>query len=89
MFELSDRWIDKNGRLIESHKLSHPKLATKQTLFTDMFNTEVFDSYNDMGYFYLSNTAHVDKVRNIRFMTREQLEDLFKKEINLLMIIFV
>ena len=54
-----------------------------------MFNTEVFDSYNDMGYFYLSNTATVDKVRNIRFMTREQLENLFKREINLLMIIFV
>lgn len=79
MFDLYDMWIDRNGYLIDSDKLSRAELATKQALFTQMFNKDVFDSYNDMGYFYLSNTATVDKVRRIRFMTREQLYELFKK----------
>lgn len=37
-----------------------------------MFSREVFDEYNDMGFYYLSNAYKVmqKKVRNITFMTR-------------------
>ncbi len=40
-----------------------------------MFNMDVFNSYNDMGFYYLSNAFKVvqKKTRNITFMTREQL----------------
>ncbi len=71
MFDLLDMWIYRDGRLVQPHKLKRPlELAVKQTLFTSMFNKDVFDEYNDMGYFYLSNTATVDKVRRITFMTK-------------------
>lgn len=79
MFDLSDMWINRSGYLIDSEKLSRQELAVKQALFTTMFNKDVFDTYNDMGYFYLSNTSTFDQVRKIRFMTREQLYELFNK----------
>lgn len=56
-----------------------------------MFNTEVFETYNDMGYYYLSNSYKEVKkeVRKITFMTREDLVREFNKHPNLLMVIFV
>lgn len=61
----------------------------KQLLFTRMFSEEVFDSFNDMGYFYLSNKATFDAKRNIKFTTKEALEEIYRKDQNLLMIVFV
>lgn len=54
-----------------------------------MFSEEVFDTYNDMGYYYLSNKATFDEKRNIKFMTKEALQDHYNKNPNLLMIVFV
>ena len=72
MHNLLDRWILPNGYLVDSEMLYDKiRLGRKQVLFTRMFNQEVFDAYNDMGYYYLSNSAHVDHVRRITFMTRE------------------
>ena len=64
-------------------------MGRKQILFTRMFTQEVFDTYNDMGYYYLSNSARVDSVRKITFMTREALSKEFSDKPNLLMIVFV
>lgn len=38
-----------------------------------MFNKDVFDAFNDMRYFYLSNKANIDKKRNILFRNKEEL----------------
>jgi hypothetical protein len=65
------------------------RLKRKQDIFTSMFNYKVFDTYNDMKYYYLSNKANIDKNRNIYFRTKEQLLDIYKEFINELMIIFV
>lgn len=71
MHNLLDRWILPNGYLVDSEQLNDKiKLGKKQVLFTRMFSQEVFDTYNDMGYFYLSNSARVDSVRRITFMTK-------------------
>lgn len=80
MFDLLDIWINKKGYLIESEKLKRQELAVKQSVFVDMFNTKVFDTYNDMAYFYLSNTAEKLKVKGARyitFMTKEGLIDFY------------
>ena len=47
------------------------RLRRKQDVFATMFNKDVFDAYNDMKYFYLSNKATMDKARNIYFRTKE------------------
>ena len=54
-----------------------------------MFNKYVFDEWNDMRYFYLSNKANLDKSRNIYFRTKEELLSIYHDEPNLLMIVFV
>ena len=54
-----------------------------------MFNKYVFDSWNDMRYFYLSNKANLDKARNIFFRTKEELVQIYNAEPNLLMTVFV
>lgn len=64
------------------------RLKRKQDLFANMFNKEVFDAFNDMRYFYLSNKANLDKTRNIYFRTKEQLLQIFHEEPNLLMMVF-
>ena len=53
--------------------MTDDRLVRKQDMFTNMFNTHVFDEFNDMQYYYLSNKAHVDQTRNIQFRTKEQL----------------
>lgn len=74
MHNLLDRWIMPNGYLVDSEQLyDKDKLGRKQILFTRMFSQEVFDTYNDMGYYYLSNSARVDSARRITFMTKEAL----------------
>ena len=47
----------------------------KQILFTKMFNQGVFSSYNDMGYYYLSNKHNINNSlhRNIVPKTKEEL----------------
>lgn len=37
-----------------------------------MFNIDVFDTYNDMGFYYLSNSFKIveKKTGNITFMTK-------------------
>ena len=73
MYDLVDIWINQKGYLIPAEKLKRQNLALKQTMMADMFNPKVFDTYNDMAYFYLSNTAekyHVRGARNITFMTK-------------------
>ena len=64
----SERWIDFDGILLEVEDV---RLRRKQDVFANMFNKYVFDSWNDMRYFYLSNKANLDKARNIFFRTRE------------------
>lgn len=54
-----------------------------------MFSKEVFDKWNDMGYYYLSNRATIDEKRNIKFVTKETLEELHRNNPHLLMIVFV
>ena len=63
-----ERWIDPEGILMDVHD---ERLKRKQDLFANMFNKEVFDAFNDMRYFYLSNKANLDKTRNIYFRTKE------------------
>jgi hypothetical protein len=46
------------------------RLKRKQDIFANMFNKDVFDAFNDMRYFYLSNKANLDKKRNIHFRTK-------------------
>lgn len=69
MFDLQDIWINKKGYLIQAEKLKRQNLAVKQSMFVDMFNTKVFDTYNDMSYFYLSNTAEKYQMRGARYIT--------------------
>ena len=76
---MKDKWIEEDGDLTAFDKLARQELATKQILFTKMFSEEVFNTFNDMGYYYLSNRATIDEKRNIKFMTKEALEDLHKR----------
>ena len=64
----SERWIDFDGILLEVEDV---RLRRKQDVFANMFNKDVFDAWNDMKYFYLSNKANLDKARNIYFRTKE------------------
>ena len=82
----SERWIDFDGILLE---VEDERLRRKQDVFANMFNKYVFDSWNDMRYFYLSNKANLDKARNIFFRTREELVQIYNNEPNLLMTVFV
>jgi hypothetical protein len=70
----SDRWINPEGELPD---VTDDRLVRKQDMFTNMFNTRVFDEFNDMQYYYLSNKAHVDHTRNIQFRNKEQLLKTF------------
>jgi hypothetical protein len=81
-----ERWIDSEGILPE---VTDEKLKRKQDMFTNMFNSRVFDEFNDMQYYYLSNKANVDHNRNIFFRTKEQLLTIYQQENNLLMVVFV
>lgn len=58
-------------------------------MFTNMFNSHVFDQFSDMQYYYLSNKATVDHERNIYFRTKEQLLSIYDNNPNLLMVVFV
>lgn len=69
--------------------MTDDRLVRKQDMFTNMFNTRVFDEFNDMQYYYLSNKAHVDHTRNIQFRTKEQLLETFTQNPHLLMVVFV
>lgn len=82
----SERWINPEGELPE---VTDDRLLRKQDMFTNMFNNRVFDEFNDMQYYYLSNKAHVDHGRNIYFRNKEQLLATYEAEPNLLMVIFV
>jgi hypothetical protein len=53
------------------------RLIRKQDMFTNMFNNQVFDEFNDMQYYYLSNKAHMDQSRKIYFRNKEQLLEIF------------
>jgi len=81
-----ERWIDPEGILLD---VDDYRLKRKQDIFANMFNKDVFDSFNDMRYFYLSNKANLDKKRNIYFRTKEELLQVFQTEPNLLMVVFV
>jgi len=65
-----ERWIEIDGSLPD---VGEVKLRRKQDLFVSLFNESVFDSYNDMQYYYLSNKANIDHKRNIYFRTKEDL----------------
>ena len=84
-----ERWILLDGHLpvIEHDE----RLERKQVILTSIFNKQVFDSFNDMDFYYLSNKANVDHKRNIYFRTKEDLVKIYKdpKQQNLLILLFV
>lgn len=82
----AERWIEFDGVLPQ---VTDDRLKRKQDMFANMFTTQVFDSYNDMQYFYLSNKARVDHDRNIDFRTKERLLEVYHQKPNLLMVVFV
>ncbi len=82
----SERWIDKDGYLLE---VQDYVLRKKQDLFLYIFSEKVFDSFNDFQYYYLSNKADVDRKFNIFFRTKEDLEEIYERNPNLLMVVFV
>jgi hypothetical protein len=82
----SERWIDADGILLD---VEDERLKKKQDVFINLFNKDVFDAWNDMRYFYLSNKANLDKARNIYFRTKEELLQIYNSEPNLLMTVFV
>jgi hypothetical protein len=67
LIDHSERWIDQNGILME---VIDDRLRRKQDVFINMFNKDVFDAWNDMRYFYLSNRATHDQGRNVYFRTK-------------------
>lgn len=69
-----ERWIDNEGILLDVDDL---RLKRKQDVFANLFNKDVFDAWNDMRYFYLSNKANLDKARNIFFRTKEELLEIY------------
>ena len=86
LFNNDERWIDHEGILLE---VEDDRLQRKQDMFAVMFNKDVFDAWNDMQYYYLSNKATVDKARNILFRTKEALISDYNQHKNLLMVVFV
>ena len=74
MFDLTERWIFQNGELVRYEQLSDKiRLGRKQAKFASLFSQEVFDTYNEMGYYYLSNVYYFDKERRTKHMSREAL----------------
>jgi len=86
LFNNDERWIDHEGVLLE---VEDEMLRRKQDMFALMFNKDVFDSWNDMQYYYLSNKANIDRARNILFRTKEALLSDYNQHPNLLMVVFV